>query len=77
VLVIVSVLCVGFFLGWAVNRADFDEILDVLAVLRECILNLRQHKAMPAAETSDIGLTQSVASGSAQLDASPRIPALL
>ena len=75
-LVIVSVLCTGFFLGWFVNRADFDEILDVLALLRECIRNLRQHTAEPV-EGSGTALEQTVTGGSTQLQASPQIPALL
>ena len=44
----VAVLLLGFALGWIASKADFEQVLDLLTVLRECVRNLGRHPNVAA-----------------------------
>ena len=45
---VIALLFGGFVLGWIASEADFEQVLDLFTVLRECIRNSGHHVAVNA-----------------------------
>jgi len=62
---VVALLLVGFLLGWFFEKLDFEVVLDLFTVLRECIRNSRHHAELPVQVVTE-PLEQSVSSATAK-----------
>lgn len=62
---VVALLLMGFVLGWFVEKMDFEVVLDLFTVLRECIRNSRHHAELPVQVVSE-PLESSVGSATAR-----------
>jgi hypothetical protein len=62
---IVALLLGGFVLGWIFNKSDFEQVLDLFTVWRECIRNSGHHAPVDAQIEPD-PLEHSVSSATAK-----------